>query len=91
MTRFFFLRALREPFNHGEHKGFFTERAKRGGEFLTAEDAEVTELDGEEWFLQMTRFFFLRALREPFNHGEHKGFFTERAKRGGEFLTAEGA
>jgi hypothetical protein len=29
------------------------------------------------------KIFFLRALREPFNHGEHKGFFTERAKRGG--------
>jgi hypothetical protein len=56
------LRALREPFNNGEHKGFFTERAKRGGEFLTAEDAEVTELDGEEWF---SAVFSSRTLREP--------------------------
>jgi hypothetical protein len=42
------LRALSEPFNHGEHKGFFTEGAKRSGKFLTAEDAEDTELDGEK-------------------------------------------
>jgi hypothetical protein len=67
MTRFFFLRALREPFNHGEHKGFFTERAKRGGEFLTAEGAEVTELDGEEWFSANDKLLFsLRVLRGSF-------------------------
>jgi hypothetical protein len=49
MTRFFFsLRALRETFNQGGHRGFFTEGAKRSGKFLTAEDAEDTELDGEK-------------------------------------------
>jgi hypothetical protein len=58
----FSLQTLREPFNHGEHKGFFTEGAKRSGKFLTAEDAEVTELDGEEWF---SAVFSSRTLREP--------------------------
>jgi hypothetical protein len=56
------LRALREPFNHGEHKGFFTEGAKRSGKFLTAEDAEDTELDGEEWFSANDKLLFFCEL-----------------------------
>jgi hypothetical protein len=61
------LRALRETFNQGGHRGFFTEGAKRGGEFLTVEGAEVTELDGEEWFSANEKLLFsLRTLREVF-------------------------
>jgi hypothetical protein len=41
------------------HRGFFTEGTKRGGKFLTAEDAEVTELDGEEWFQYIFRSNFV--------------------------------
>jgi len=63
----FSLQTLREPFNHGEHKGFFTEGAKRSGKFLTAEDAKVTELGGEEWFSANEKLLFsLRTLREVF-------------------------
>jgi hypothetical protein len=41
------------------HRGFFTEGTKRGGKFLTAEDAEVTEMGGEEWFLHIFRSNFV--------------------------------
>jgi hypothetical protein len=90
-----YLPALRETFNQGGHRGFFTDGTKLGGKFLTAEGAEVTELDGEEWlqhiFLCELCMKSLRVLSEPFNHGEHKGFFIEGAKRSGKFLTAEDA
>jgi hypothetical protein len=43
------------------HRGFFTEGRKLGGEFLTAEDAEVTELDGEKWFSANDKILFFFA------------------------------